>query len=57
MTQFTAQIDMGESLDFSKNEILSFLSLLMHEISSGIDVTEDTLITIQIKKNEHRSNI
>lgn len=59
MTQsvkFNAQIDNGEILDFSKNEILALLSLIMHEIAADKEVIEDTLITIKIKKNEHRAN-
>lgn len=60
MTQsqtFNAQIDNGESLDFSQNEILALLALMMHEIASGQGVLEDTLITIKIKKNVNRTDI
>jgi hypothetical protein len=56
-TKFIAQIDKGESLDLSKNEMLALLSLIMYEVVSDKDITEDTLITILIKKNDNRTNI
>ena len=56
MPQFFAQMDNGDTLEFSKNEMIVLLSLLINGIAINKEITEDTLLTIQIKKNEHRAD-